>query len=58
MAIMCRACSYEVSNARAVIMILADLVFGSVNKSVLPDIMNARGIKCPECGEVGRWDWL
>lgn len=58
MAVMCRKCSHEVSNVRAVIMILAHIVFGSVNKTLLPDVMNAKEIKCPECGEVGRWDWL
>lgn len=58
MAVMCGECSYEVSNARAVIMILAHIVFRSVNKRVLPDVMNAQETKCPECGEVERWDWL
>lgn len=58
MAVRCRACGYEVSNARAVIMILADIIFGSVNKRMVTDIMNARGIKCSECGESRRWDWV
>lgn len=68
MSVKCLNCGYEMSTYQEVTSTLAHIASGFLKgssndnkKSILGGIMNqevgnSKGVKCPNCGEVGRWE--
>lgn len=55
MTVKCRNCDYKMSTMKAALTLFFDFVLKK-GESLLPEAMNTREIKCPNCGERGRWD--
>ncbi|NFE74690.1 hypothetical protein FC758_12375 [Clostridium botulinum] len=64
MAVKCLNCGYEMSTYQEVTSTLSHItsgIFGKSRENVFGGVMNqeigtSRGVKCPKCGEVGRWE--